>query len=42
MKSSVMACLLMIAWLETGFGEFDSALPGYHYQFPRDYFDHPD
>ena len=42
MKSRVVACLLMIAWLETGFGEFKTALPGYHYQFPRDYFDHPD
>lgn len=42
MKSRVMACLLTIAWLGTGFGEFKTALPGYHYQFPRDYFDHPD
>jgi predicted secreted hydrolase len=42
MKSRVVACVLVIAWLQPGVGEFKTALPGYHYQFPRDHFDHPD
>jgi len=42
MKSRVTAWLLLIAWLPPGVGEFKTALPGYHYQFPRDHFDHPD
>jgi len=25
-----------------GFAQFKAALPGYHYEFPRDYFNHPD
>jgi predicted secreted hydrolase len=25
-----------------GFAQFKPALPGYHYEFPRDYFNHPD
>ena len=42
MKSRVMVCALMMVWWQTGFSQFKTALPGYHYQFPRDYFDHPD
>ena len=42
MKSRFMACVLAMASGQTGLAEFKTALPGYHYQFPRDYFDHPD
>src|SRR5215831_5180450 len=42
MKNRFMACVLAMAWWQTGLAEFKTALPGYHYQFPRDYFDHPD
>ena len=37
-----MAWVLIFASLEPGLAEFKSALPGYHYQFPLDYFNHPD
>jgi predicted secreted hydrolase len=42
MKSRVMACVLLMAWWPTGFAQFKTALPGYHFEFPRDFFDHPD
>ena len=34
-----LACLF---WLSQSFAQFQSALPGYRYEFPRDYFHHPD
>ena len=40
MKSRVTACVLLMAW--SGFAQFKTALPGYHFEFPRDFFDHPD
>jgi predicted secreted hydrolase len=42
MKSRIAACLLMMAWSQAGLAQFRTALPGYHFEFPRDYFDHPD
>lgn len=36
---------LMLAWLlpfSVSLAQFQTALPGYRYEFPRDYFNHPD
>lgn len=41
MKSSAGALLLILAGLPLSLGEFKTALPGYHYEFPRDHFNHP-
>jgi predicted secreted hydrolase len=38
----LIAILALIFALPSGFAQFKAALPGYHYQFPRDYFNHPD
>ena len=35
----LLACLLA---LSSGAQEYKQALPGYHYEFPRDHFNHPD
>src|SRR5437763_2237940 len=35
----LIACLLA---LSSGAQDYKQALPGYHYDFPRDYFNHPD
>jgi predicted secreted hydrolase len=45
MKSKRRAGAALLAlWLvfPPARGQFQPALPGYHYQFPRDYFNHPD
>jgi predicted secreted hydrolase len=42
MKSRLPAVLLLLFLPIALLGQFQSALPGYHYQFPRDHFDHPD
>jgi predicted secreted hydrolase len=34
--------LAILCALQPGFAQFKPALPGYHYEFPRDYFNHPD
>jgi predicted secreted hydrolase len=36
------ALLILFCALHSGFGQFKPALPGYRYEFPRDYFSHPD
>jgi len=36
--ASILACWLP---LSLSFAQFQTALPGYRYEFPRDYFDHP-
>jgi len=44
MKTSRQACLAVLASLialSPALGQFERALPGYRYQFPRDYFNHP-
>jgi predicted secreted hydrolase len=38
----LIAILALIFALPSGFAQFKAALPGYHYEFPRDYFNHPD
>jgi predicted secreted hydrolase len=38
MKFCLTAFLIFVA----GLGQFRFATPGYHFQFPRDYFNHPD
>src|SRR5437763_8183639 len=35
----LIACLLA---LSSGAQDYQQALPGYHYEFPRDHFNHPD
>jgi len=41
MKSRLLFVLLFAA-LPSAFGQYKTALPGYHYEFPRDHFDHQD
>lgn len=40
MRSSVVMLLILCAQIATA-QQWQQALPGYQYQFPRDYFDHP-
>src|SRR5580658_4625084 len=45
MKSKRVALLVTLLFCAAGLSatnSFRSALPGYHYQFPRDHFNHPD
>ena len=37
-----LVCLLAVGSLWAAGFQYDQALPGYRYQFPRDHFDHPD
>jgi predicted secreted hydrolase len=40
---SLFRCVLsLFLVLQPAFAQFKSALPGYHYEFPRDFFSHPD
>jgi predicted secreted hydrolase len=40
---SLAACVVAILFaLQAGFAQFKTAIPGYRYEFPRDYFGHPD
>jgi predicted secreted hydrolase len=41
-KSAAAALLGLLFALQLGLAQFKPALPGYHYEFPRDYFNHPD
>jgi predicted secreted hydrolase len=40
--SGFVAVLALNFALPSGFAQFKAAVPGYHYEFPRDYFNHPD
>ncbi len=42
MRSSWLAALLLILVVMPLSAQYQMALPGYRYQFPRDHFDHPD
>ena len=42
MKSSALPCAVLLLWLQPAGAQYQSALPGYHYEFPRDHFNHPD
>ena len=41
-KAVVATVLAMFSSLEPALAQFKTALPGYRYKFPRDYFNHPD
>jgi predicted secreted hydrolase len=41
-KSWFAAVAALSFALPPGLAQFKAALPGYHYEFPRDYFNHPD
>src|SRR5580765_2195137 len=41
-KAVVATVLAMFSSLEPALAQFKTALPGYRYEFPRDYFNHPD
>ncbi len=41
-KSAMAAFLALLFALQPGMAQFKPALPGYRYEFPRDYFSHPD
>jgi predicted secreted hydrolase len=42
MKSRAICAGLLLAIFPTLDGPYRVALPGYHYEFPKDYFDHPE
>ena len=42
MKSSHLLFALLFIFLPAAFGQYKTALPGYHYEFPRDHFNHED
>jgi len=42
MRSRAAAIVLLLLSGPSGQVHYKEALPGYHYEFPRDYFDHPD
>jgi predicted secreted hydrolase len=42
MRSRRLPFVLLFAWLPGAMAQYKAALPGYHYEFPRDYFNHPD
>lgn len=42
MKSSVRCLLLVLLAVQPTMAQYRDALPGYRYEFPRDYFNHPE
>ena len=40
MKSRWLLFVLLFAWLPAAWAQYQSALPGYGYEFPRDHFNH--
>src|ERR1700752_3696495 len=42
MKSRLLPLLVLVFTVSGQAQDYKLALPGYHYQFPRDHFDHPD
>jgi predicted secreted hydrolase len=40
MKSRWLLFVLLFAWLPAARAQYQSAMPGYHYEFPRDHFNH--
>ena len=42
MKSSALLCVALYLALQPAAAQYQSALPGYRYEFPRDHFNHPD
>jgi predicted secreted hydrolase len=42
MKSRLLLFVLLFAWLPGALAQYKAALPGYRFEFPRDYFNHED
>jgi predicted secreted hydrolase len=42
MKISHLAWLALFVFLQPAAAQYQAALPGYHYEFPKDHFSHPD
>src|ERR1700751_89794 len=42
MKSRLACIVAALFFLQPLAAQYRTALPGYHYQFPRDHFNHPD
>lgn len=42
MRSRRLLFVFLFAWLPSAMAQYKTALPGYHYEFPRDHFNHPD
>lgn len=42
MRNKAVACLLLLVFAAPLQAQYQMALPGYHYEFPRDHFNHPD
>ncbi len=42
MRNRLAALFLAFALAGSAFAQYQQALPGYRYEFPRDHFDHPD
>ena len=42
MKSSALLCAALLLCFQPAAAQYQSALPGYRYEFPRDHFNHPD
>jgi predicted secreted hydrolase len=42
MRSSTLILAVVFLCLRPAAAQYQSALPGYHFEFPRDHFDHPD
>src|SRR5579883_2533311 len=42
MNSSKLLLVILLAWLPAAHAQYQAALPGYRYEFPRDHFNHED
>jgi len=42
MRSRRLLFVLLFTWLPGAMAQYNTALPGYRYEFPRDHFNHPD
>ena len=42
MRNKLLVLAALILCLQLAAAQYKSALPGYHYEFPRDHFNHPD
>ena len=42
MRSKLLLFALLFAWHPCALGQYKTAVPGYQFEFPRDYFNHPE
>lgn len=42
MRSKALLFTALFLWLPSSIAQYQTAVPGYHYEFPRDHFNHPD